>query len=318
MPALQKVYSSRNQRTPEYVADGVSYFTVAGFVNVFFIGSPGSPWFLVDTGLPRTAARTMQVAAELFGTEPEAIILTHGHFDHAGAVDELSRAWRVPIYAHPLEMPYLRGRSDYPPKDSSMGGAIAHLARLLPVSGINLGRRVRPLPADGTIPGLDGWRWIHTPGHTAGHISLMRDEDRVLIAGDAVATMDLDSWTAIAAEHAEIARPAAPFTTDWQAAQQSVRAIFDLKPSVIAAGHGVPVYGPGIEPALRSLTVNFPLPKRGRYRTAPAVTDATGIVDVPPPVTDPYPAIMLGAAIGAFGGAMLLRRRRSFIERMFL
>ena len=317
MPQLEKVYSSRNARRSEYVADDVAYLTI-GFVNVYFIGGPGSPWVLVDTGLPRTAAWTMQAAAELFGTPPECIILTHGHVDHVGAADELSRAWRVPVYAHRLEMPYLKGRSDYPPRDSSMGGAIAHMARALPVAGVNLGRRVRVLPDDGTVPNLPDWRWIHTPGHTAGHISLFRDSDRVLIAGDALATMDLDSWTAIAGEIAQLDRPAAPFTTDWEAAHESVRDILALKPKVIAAGHGVPVFGPGVEPALRTLVTDFPVPRRGRYRDAPAITDASGVVSVPPPVNDPYPVLFLSAVAAAFATTMMMRRRRGFLERMFL
>jgi glyoxylase-like metal-dependent hydrolase (beta-lactamase superfamily II) len=316
MPQLEKVYSSRNQRRAEYVAEDVAYLTI-GFVNVYFIGAPGGPWVLVDTGLPRTASWTLQAAAELFGSEPDAIILTHGHIDHAGAVDDLSRAWRVPVYAHPLELPYLKGKSDYPPRDSSMGGAIAQMARLIPTRGMNLGRRVHALPEDGTIPGLEGWRWIHTPGHTHGHISLFRDSDRVLLAGDAVATVDMDSWSALAAELPHIARPAAPFTTDWEAAQESVRALFALRPSVVAAGHGVPVFGSAIMPALRALVTDFPLPRRGRYRTQPAIADARGVLEVPPPVSDPYPALVLGAAIGAFIGIGLLRqRRRGFVQRM--
>ncbi|MEO5509200.1 MAG: MBL fold metallo-hydrolase [Longimicrobiales bacterium] len=306
---LQKVYSSRNLRRPEYVADNVAYLTI-GFVNVYFIGSPGEPWLLVDTGLPGTAQYTVRAAAELFGTPPAAIILTHGHIDHAGAADELARTWQVPVYVHRMEAPYMKGRSDYPPSDSSMGGAIAHLARVLPATGRNLGRRVRLLPADGTIPIVAGWRWVHTPGHTAGHVSLFRDEDRVLIAGDAVATMDLDSWTDIVLETQSISRAPAPFTTDWSAAQESVRELMALRPTVVAAGHGVPVYGPGVEPAFRALVTDFPVPRRGRYRSVPAIADETGVVEVPPPVSDPYPAILIGAAAGACLTMLYLGRRK--------
>jgi glyoxylase-like metal-dependent hydrolase (beta-lactamase superfamily II) len=316
MLELQKVYSSRNARRSEYVAEDVAYLTI-GFVNVYLIGAPGSPWVLVDTGLPRTAAYIIQAAAELYGTPPECIILTHGHVDHAGSAEELSKLWRIPVYAHRLEMPYLKGRSDYPPSDSSMGGAIAHLARMLPTRGTNLGRRVRTLPDDGTVPELEGWRWIHTPGHTAGHISLFREADRVLIAGDALATTDLDRWSAVIAEAADLARPAAPFTTDWDAALESVRQLQALRPTVIAAGHGVPVYGPAVQPALRSLVTDFPVPRRGRYIDRPAVTDASGVVEVPPPVFDPYPVLFMSAAIAGFATAMIMRRKRGFIERMF-
>ncbi|HEX6693491.1 MAG TPA: MBL fold metallo-hydrolase, partial [Longimicrobiales bacterium] len=307
MRQLRRVVSSRNRRRVEYVAEDVAYLT-HGFVNVYFLGRPGERWVLVDTGLPMTAGRTLRAAAEVFGTPPEAIILTHGHVDHAGAVDELSRFWRVPVFAHRLELPYLRGLSDYPPRDSSMGGAIAHLARLLPTTGINLGRRVRALPDEGSIPGADGWRWIHTPGHTPGHISLFRDSDRVLIAGDAVATTDLDSWRDVLAERPSIDRPAAPFTTDWDAARASVRALLTLRPAVVGAGHGVPVSGPEIVPALRALATDFPFPKRGRYLTQPAKADASGVIEVPPAVIDPYPRIILGAALAAFGATMALRR----------
>jgi glyoxylase-like metal-dependent hydrolase (beta-lactamase superfamily II) len=309
MPQLEKVYSSRNYRRAEYVADDVAYMTI-GFVNIYFIGRPGEPWLLVDTGLPGTAAWTLRAAAEIFGTPPAAIILTHGHIDHAGAAEELARAWRVPVYAHPLEMPYLKGRSDYPPSDSSMGGAIAHLARLLPTTGRNLGRRMRLLPADGSLPVVEGWRWVHTPGHTAGHVSLFRDEDRVLIAGDAVATVDMDSWSALMLELPAVTRPAAPFTSDWETAHESVRTVLSLRPAVLAAGHGIPVFGEGVEPALRALVTDFPLPRRGRYRSLAAVTDETGVVAVPPAVHDPYPTLFLGAALGALGSMLVLRRRK--------
>jgi glyoxylase-like metal-dependent hydrolase (beta-lactamase superfamily II) len=46
---------------------------------------------------------------------------------------------------------------------------------------------VRPLPDDSSVPGAPEWRWIHTPGQTAGHVSLFRDRDRYLIADDAPA-----------------------------------------------------------------------------------------------------------------------------------
>ena len=40
---------------------------------------------------------------------------------------------------------------------------------------------------------MPGWRWVHTPGHTAGHVSLFRDADRTLIAGDAFVTTKQES-----------------------------------------------------------------------------------------------------------------------------
>src|SRR5690606_25960155 len=116
-------------------------------------------------------------------------ILTHGHFDHVGGIEQLVQEWEVPVYAHPMELPYLTGKSSYPPGDPAVGGgAIAMLSPLYPRGPIDLGPHVQPLPEDGSVPGMAGWRWIATPGHSPGHVALFRDADRTLIAGDALVT----------------------------------------------------------------------------------------------------------------------------------
>jgi glyoxylase-like metal-dependent hydrolase (beta-lactamase superfamily II) len=107
-------------------------------------------------------------------------------------------------------MPYLTGRSDYPPRDPTMGGAMAQMSRLMPDHGYDFGDRVQTLPADGGVPGLPGWRWVHTPGHTPGHVSLHREDDGVLIAGDSLATMDLDLWAAYFTRQRGLNRPSPP------------------------------------------------------------------------------------------------------------
>ena len=65
---------------------------------------------------------------------------------------------------------------------------MARLSPLFPRGPYDFTDRIVPLPLDGSVPHLPGWRWIHTPGHTAGHISLFRDSDRTLLAGDALTT----------------------------------------------------------------------------------------------------------------------------------
>ena len=96
-------------------------------VNVYAVGTPGAgdrSWVLVDAGLPGTAEQIARAAEEYFGpgARPAAIVLTHGHFDHRGGLRELAERWDVPVYAHELELPYLTGRSDYPPPDPTVGG----------------------------------------------------------------------------------------------------------------------------------------------------------------------------------------------------
>ena len=295
---------------PRAPAEDVGRVYIA-FVNAYFLGRPGGPWVLVDTGLPHTAGLVRQRAQARYGNRaPEAIVLTHGHFDHAGNALELARAWNVPVYAHPLELPYLTGRSDYPPQDPTVGGALGFMSRAFPHAGIDLGERVRPLPEDGTVPGADDWAWVHTPGHTAGHVSLFRERDRFLIAGDALATVDQDSPMAMFNLSTAFSVPPAPLTTDWVAARASVEALAELRPRTVAAGHGRPVHGETLPLDLNAFAMNFTPPARGRYVDRPAIADERGVVSVPPPVPDPLPKqLLIGAAIA--GGLFLLLRRRS-------
>ncbi|HEX8430396.1 MAG TPA: MBL fold metallo-hydrolase [Longimicrobium sp.] len=281
------------------------------FVNAYMVGEPGGPWTLVDTGLPGSAARIRSAAEARFGAgaRPEAIVLTHGHFDHAGNAAELAAGWNVPIYAHPLELPYLTGLSDYAPKDPTVGGAIAFMSRFFPTSGYDFGARVRPLPDDGTVPGMPGWQWLHTPGRTAGHIALFRTADRTLLAGDALATMDLDSWMAQATRAPEFSRPPTPLTPDWTAARASVNRLAALHPRAVGAGHGIPITGGGAAMGLVSFAAGFAPPARGRYAAEPARANERGVISVPPPAPDPFPGqVALGAA--ALGVLAMARRRR--------
>jgi glyoxylase-like metal-dependent hydrolase (beta-lactamase superfamily II) len=251
------------------VATGVVGLTVL-FTNVFGItGEDG--WVLVDAALYGSAGRIRSWATEHFGdAPPRAILLTHAHFDHVGALEALAHDWAVPVYAHTSEIAYVTGERAYPPPDPSVGGGMmARMAMLYPRRPIAFDGPVRALPADGTIPGLAGWRWIHTPGHTAGHVSFFRDTDRALIAGDAFCTTRPESFfAAVVTQKPELHGPPAYFTTDWDAARESVRQLAALEPAFIATGHGRPVAGDETQRALAELAARFDevaRPRHGRY-----------------------------------------------------
>jgi glyoxylase-like metal-dependent hydrolase (beta-lactamase superfamily II) len=305
--------------TTRYVAPEVSYLHDK-FVNVIFVGAPGAPdreWTLVDAGLPGSADKIKRAAAELFGpgSRPAAIILTHGHVDHVGAIHTLMRDWQVPVYAHEMELPYLTGRSAYPPPDPLVGGgAMSVLSVLFPRGPFDLGSQVRELPQDGSVPGMPGWRWIPTPGHAPGHVSLVRDIDRTLIAGDAFVTTKQESLTSALTERPELHGPPMYFTPDWGAARESVRHLADYAPAVVITGHGPPMRGTALQTGLRQLASQFDTrarPAHGRYRDRPAITDANGVVDVPPPQVSARTVLLASLAVGATIGLVVALRRRS-------
>jgi glyoxylase-like metal-dependent hydrolase (beta-lactamase superfamily II) len=104
---------------------------------------------------------------------------------------------------------------------------------------------------------LDDWKWIHTPGHTDGHVSFFRESDRTLIVGDAFCTTKQESLLAIAEQKPELHGPPAYYTSDWEAAKRSVELLASLRPQTIAAGHGSPMSGPDVASALELLAANF-------------------------------------------------------------
>jgi len=296
-----------------------------GFVNCFLVGQRRStyeltalakPWALVDAAISPGAARILEVAAERFGDDarPTAIILTHGHFDHIGALEALLGIWDVPVYAHALELPFLTGRADYPPPDPTVGkrGLVTRLSQLFPDNGIDVRDRVRELPSNGAVPGMPGWRWVHTPGHTPGHVSLFRATDRILIAGDALTTTRQESVYAVATQKAELGGPPAYFTIDWDAAHRSASTLASLKPVTVATGHGPSMRGADMARRLAEHSRDFDTkvrPRRGRYVRDPVITNEDGVVYVPPPVRGGVPwGTMSGVAAAAVAGTWLVRR----------
>lgn len=231
-------------------------------VNVVFYGNPseGDGWILVDTGLLTSARSIIDAAEHRFGrnTRPAAIVMTHGHFDHVGSLEALLKRWEVPVYAHQLELPYLSGEASYPPADAHAGGGLMTLVSpLYPRSPVDVRPWLKPLPTDQHVPGMPGWQWVHTPGHTPGHVSLWRGSDRTLIAGDAIVTTGQESIYEVLMQTPEIHGPPRYFTPDWKEAERSVKKLAALEPELVISGHGPPVRGGNMRMRLHELARDF-------------------------------------------------------------
>jgi glyoxylase-like metal-dependent hydrolase (beta-lactamase superfamily II) len=296
------------------------------FVNLYYAAAvpeqPHGPWVLMDAGLPGSADKIKAHAEEAFGpaNAPIAIVMTHAHFDHAGSLDELLKLWpEVPVYAHPLELPYLTGRSSYPPPDPTVGGGLmAYMSFVYPKHPYDLGNRVHPLPEDGSVPGLPGWRWLHTPGHTPGHVSFFREEGRVLVAGDAFTTVKGESAIATYTQRQEVHGPPAYFTPDWDSARVSVAELVTLVPEVAATGHGIPMHGEVLRTELAHLAVHFNTvarPKLGRYAHQPAIADADGVRSMPPPLVSPVIKGLAVAGVLLAAAGLLLANKKGQRKR---
>lgn len=257
--------------TGNVVHNDVYYYTDQ-IVNICFIGTPTEGnWVLIDGGMPKSAPEIKSVAIDRFGREsrPSAIILTHGHFDHVGGLVDLIEEWEVPVYAHELEIPFLTGEMSYPEPDPTVeGGLIAKASSFFPNEPINLGSAVNPLPKDGSVPGLEGWKWVHTPGHSPGHVSFFRERDRTLISGDACITVKQDSFYKVLLQTPELNGPPRYLTNDWKSAKKSITKIAELAPKTIIPGHGTVMHGEKLERGLKRLVENFDkvaVPDYGKY-----------------------------------------------------
>jgi len=208
--------SSQGPGPVQEVAKGVWRLPQRG-VNAYAVQAPEGT-VLVDAGNPGDGRRILDALAALGLGPPRLVLITHADVDHAGGAREIGRASGAEVLASPLEAEVLRG-----------GGRPRLLRRL---GRLMIGRLSveAALVAGATVAGLTV---LATPGHTRGHISLLREADGVLFAGDALA---------VHGEGVRIAKP--PYTEDVGAACVSLGQIALRQPHLLLPGHGRPLAEP--------------------------------------------------------------------------
>jgi len=191
---------------------------------------------LVDCGMPTSGDRVWNgiAAAGVAPTDLAMIVVTHGHVDHFGAAAELQARTGAPVAAHVGDLPtYLAGRSN--PERRQPIGVFGRIFTRTPPPN----EATRPLHPDLVLDGeydlrahgVDG-RVIHTPGHTAGSVSVLLDRGD-LIAGDMLSGGFLGLLRY---------RPSnPPFHDDPEQALRSLQAALDLGPHTLHIGHGGPM-----------------------------------------------------------------------------
>jgi glyoxylase-like metal-dependent hydrolase (beta-lactamase superfamily II) len=227
--------------------------------NVYLVRS-GDSWVLIDTGWPGGGPAIASAAAAVFGTAPVAILLSHVHPDHSGSVRELVRTWSVPVYATPEELPFTAGRLSPRygnPLDRWLLGPV--LAALPERTRARMYQRtclddvVQAFDPDGEVPFLPEWTCVRTPGHTPGHVAFHRPRDGLLVTGDAVLGVNLNSVSGLRPGPAtRLYGPPYYTTWDWRAATDSIATLARLAPSIVAPGHG-PALTHDAAAALRAL-----------------------------------------------------------------
>jgi hydroxyacylglutathione hydrolase len=198
-------------------------FLLRGFppdaINVYLMGD-----VIVDAATRHSGRRILRQVNK--GRRPvSAHALTHAHPDHQGASKEICERLGVPLWC---------GRDDAAAME---GGYFEQerrpINRLIEWAWAGPGHPVARRLEEGDEAG--GFRALHVPGHSPGHIAYWREADRVLVLGDVLNNMN------VATGVRGLREPKRVFTPDPARNRESARRLAALEPALVCFGHGSPL-----------------------------------------------------------------------------
>ncbi|MDB4950140.1 MAG: metallo-beta-lactamase [Gemmatimonadetes bacterium] len=220
-------------------------------VHAYLARLDAGRWMLVDGGLGTEdawAALDAGVRAAAGGWAPVALhVVTHMHVDHVGLAARVVDACGARVAMGALDARRMAHAAAEPAEEAE------HRAGLMRRAGVprevldglegmrrEMSAAAPPVCVDdelegeaGDVPGAPGWRWVWTPGHTAGHVALLRAADGVMLSGDAVLPR-VQPTVGVNRQRADPVGDAL-----WMLGRVEA-----LRPAVVLGGHGDPIDDP--------------------------------------------------------------------------
>ncbi len=174
---------------------------------------------LIDASTRKAAP---DILKQLASVPLSLVALTHCHPDHQGSARQICESRGVPLACPEADVAVMEGRSPMLPRNpvtwlvERVGGGPAY--------------PVQRILRDGDE--IAGFRVIHMPGHTSGHVIYFRESDRVAIIGDVLRNINPLTGKPSLGEMPGF------LTVDREEARRSIRKLAQLHPALICFGHG--------------------------------------------------------------------------------